>query len=250
MSRASSSAASATPFACERKDVAPGRKVGATGLPMDGPDGKNAADVLHDIRVTDPATGKQTAPLGELIDGGGPVLLHLVRRFGCPLCREAAADLSTMAGEVQAAGGRLVAIGCQTEGLEEFVEGSFFAGPVWVDADKLAFSALKLHRSGLHDGYGFLDPASWSAMWRSYQRGVPGDLKGDGFQMGGTFLFVGGRCVYDHRMTSHGDKPDVDEIEAALRTALTASKVTAGPAAAASGVAGSEAATAGDSPRA
>ena len=44
---ASSSAASATPFACERKDVAPGRKVGATGLPMDGPDGKNADDVLQ-----------------------------------------------------------------------------------------------------------------------------------------------------------------------------------------------------------
>lgn len=206
-----------------------------------------------DIRVTDPTTGKETPPLGDLINGGGPVLLHLVRRFGCPLCREAAADLSTMEPEVLAAGGRLVAIGCQTEGLSEFVEGSFFAGPVWVDADKRSFSALKLHRSGLHDGYGFLDPSSWSAMWRSYQRGVPGDLKGDGFQMGGTFLFVGGRCVYDHRMTSHGDKPDVEEIETALRTALAASKATATPAAgaaASSGVAGTESATEGDSPRA
>jgi len=34
-------------FACKRTDVAPGRKVGATGAPMPGPDGRDAADVLR-----------------------------------------------------------------------------------------------------------------------------------------------------------------------------------------------------------
>jgi prostamide/prostaglandin F2alpha synthase len=119
----------------------------------------------------------------------------------------------------------MVAIGCQDTGWREFVDGAFFSGPVFVDKEKAAFKALGLRRSGLWDGYGFADWSSWSAVFRSYRRGIAGDLKGDGFQMGGTFVILpSGVCVYDHRMQSPGDKPDANEVLAAVTAALHTEK--------------------------
>lgn len=216
----STAVASAEPvYSCTREQVTPGRVIGADGSPTFGPDGKSAAAVLQHVRVFDPETNETTEELGELWRDG-PVLLHLVRRFGCPLCREAASEISTL----KRPGLRMVAVGCQDVGWEEFNNGGFFSGRVLVDKDKEAFRALGLRRSGLWDGYGFLDFRSWAAVVRTVTKGVPGDLKGDGFQMGATLVLLpDGTCVYDHRMQSMGDKPDVAELESVLDKVLSPS---------------------------
>lgn len=180
--------------------------------------------ICRSIRVHDPASDSATPHLREFW-AKGPVLVHLVRRFGCPLCREAAADLSALHTSLESAGVTMIAIGCQETGWREFVDGAFFAGPVFVDKEQEAFKALGLRRSGVWDAFGFADWSSWVAVVRSYSRGVVGDLKGDGFQMGGTFVILpSGACVYDHRMQSPGDKPDAAEILNAVTSALAAQK--------------------------
>jgi prostamide/prostaglandin F2alpha synthase len=175
------------------------------------------------MQVTDVATGRKTPPLRELWREK-PVLIHLVRRFGCPLCRETAADLSTLRPELEAVGGRIVAIGCQMEGVAEFIEGKYIDGQVWVNEDASVFKALGLQRYGVFEAYGLLHPEMWEAGSRASSRGFIGDLKGDGFQRGATFLVIpdssapeGGVCVFDHRMGSMGDHPDVGEISKLLK---------------------------------
>ena len=80
------------------------------------------------------------------------IVLTLLRRFGCKLCRFPAQELrfsvlfrtaslltvncSQLKPELDANGIGLVAIGLQSFGLEDFLEGQYFAGDLYLDINK------------------------------------------------------------------------------------------------------------------
>ena len=51
-----------------------------------------------------------------------------LRRFGCSVCRWIARDLSSLRGLLDQHGVRLVGVGPEALGLQEFLEGGYFAG--------------------------------------------------------------------------------------------------------------------------
>lgn len=51
-----------------------------------------------------------------------------LRRFGCMVCRWIARDLSSLKGLLDQHGVRLVGVGPEALGLQEFLDGGYFAG--------------------------------------------------------------------------------------------------------------------------
>ena len=67
-------------------------------------------------------------------------------RFGWPFCRLAAREISLIQPQLKEHNVRLIGIGLEPLGLQEFLDGNFFAGELFVDKDKKAFSKLNFKR--------------------------------------------------------------------------------------------------------
>ena len=68
------------------------------------------------------------------------------RRWGWPYCRLAAREISLIQPQLKEHNVRLIGIGLEPLGLQEFLDGNFFAGELYVDKDKKAFSRLNFKR--------------------------------------------------------------------------------------------------------
>eukprot|EP00850_Spirogloea_muscicola_P016187 SM000130S27074 [mRNA] locus=s130:53679:55208:+ [translate_table: standard] len=142
-----------------------------------------------------------------------PVLLHLLRRFGCTLCRGGAADLSRAIPLLRASGVRVVGIGLEELGVGEFVANGFWGGELYIDDGKEAYRALELKKYGVLKGL-------YTVLFdrRTHERAretssTPGDLKGDGMQLGATFAIdQGGAQLLDYRQTCFSDHVTPEQV--------------------------------------
>uniref|UniRef100_A0ABI7ZAP9 Peroxiredoxin like 2B n=3 Tax=Felidae TaxID=9681 RepID=A0ABI7ZAP9_FELCA len=69
-----------------------------------------------------------------------------LRRFGCSVCRWIARDLSSLRGLLDQHGVRLVGVGPEALGLQEFLEGGYFAGELYLDESKRFYKELGFKR--------------------------------------------------------------------------------------------------------
>ncbi|XP_055117733.1 prostamide/prostaglandin F synthase isoform X6 [Symphalangus syndactylus] len=69
-----------------------------------------------------------------------------LRRFGCVVCRWIAQDLSSLAGLLDQHGVRLVGVGPEALGLQEFLDGDYFAGELYLDESKQLYKELGFKR--------------------------------------------------------------------------------------------------------
>lgn len=145
-----------------------------------------------------------------------PVLVVLLRHFGCTFCREAVADLATRRAAIEAVGTRLVLV---HQGREE--EASAFLSarglgdvPRVADPEAVLYRSLGLGRGSFLQLFG---PRIW---WRGLgallvgRHGL-GRPVGDGFRMPGAFLIASGRVVHAYRHASAADRPDYVELAGA-----------------------------------
>uniref|UniRef100_A0A7N9CJB4 Peroxiredoxin like 2B n=1 Tax=Macaca fascicularis TaxID=9541 RepID=A0A7N9CJB4_MACFA len=72
-----------------------------------------------------------------------------LRRFGCVVCRWIAQDLSGLAGLLDQHGVRLVGVGPEALGLQEFLDGGYFAGELYLDESKQLYKELGFKRPRL-----------------------------------------------------------------------------------------------------
>lgn len=120
-------------------------------------------------------------------------VIKFLRRFGCMLCRMGAQQLSLIKPTLDAHDIRLVGIGLEELGVDEFVAGNFFAGDLFIDLTKQNYKDLEYKRFNMLS----IIPAlftkeSRDAISKGRQDGVPGNMKGDGLQMGGTMIIAAG----------------------------------------------------------
>ncbi|XP_012316387.2 prostamide/prostaglandin F synthase isoform X1 [Aotus nancymaae] len=111
-----------------------------------------------------------------------------LRRFGCAVCRWIARDLSSLAGLLEQHGLRLAGVGPEALGLQEFLDGGYFAGELYLDESKQLYKELGFKRilpAALEKPVS--DPGSAHSR-QAKATGIQGNLSGDLLQSGGLLV--------------------------------------------------------------
>lgn len=136
----------------------------------------------------------------------------------------AAKELSLLSPQLVQANVRLIGIGLEETGLEDFVAGKFFDGELYIDTEKKSFKDLNYKKLG----YLSLIPALLSrvareAMRKSKEWAVGGDMKGDGFQNGGLLVVgpKGEKVLYEFKQENPAEHAENSAIAKALGLEIT-----------------------------
>jgi hypothetical protein len=127
--------------------------------------------------------------------------------------------VETVRAEYEALGFRLICLSFESlgEGSDfdhSFTKYKFWNGPLYT-INKLVYQEL-FGRKGLLDNFfGLLDIDK-----EAYERSktTPGNLKGDGFQLGGQFVVWKGKVYFEHRQKLFGDDANLVDLFKALET--------------------------------
>lgn len=210
----------------------------------------NASSNSDDAKVTElrrnlrfqeilvPSTDDERAQGSARVKGSGATVIVFLRRFGCGVCRQvyeqrflkerptsitqfpnqsrlAALELSSIHDTLRKHDIRLVAIGCEELGYQEFVLNKFFHGELYIDTGLQAFSRLGLKKLGVKNGFGLLHQKGYQAML-AMAAGASSTLN-----FKGNFLQLGGVMIVNpdtddlwllHREQFAGDRPTLHLI--------------------------------------
>lgn len=173
---------------------------------------KNAAGFLEGIEVQR-ETGEKV--LLTSLWRSQVVVLKVLRRLGCPLCRYETRLLSELKPEFDALKIKFLAVGFEKVGLYDFLSGCYWDWEVLVDAERAVYLALDLKRMSVSAGLKDLVSSSTLAAIRASNRaGIYGDFQGDGFQLGGTFVVERetGKILYEYRQVGPGSYVSLKEV--------------------------------------
>jgi prostamide/prostaglandin F2alpha synthase len=142
-----------------------------------------------------------------------PCALFFLRRLGCPICRAYIQMVEKFREEYEKFGYRLVCLSFEALGEgsdfdQSFTKYTFWKGPLYT-IDKSVYQEL-FGRKGLLDNFFGLLDIDKEAYERS--KDVPGNLKGDGFQLGGQFVVFKGKVYFEHRQKLFGDDANLVDL--------------------------------------
>ncbi|XP_037565561.1 prostamide/prostaglandin F synthase-like [Dermacentor silvarum] len=148
----------------------------------------NAAQLIGKFTIKEVSSGKSVTV--ESLWRDQTCVLMFFRRWACPFCRLDAVRLSRIKPQLDAAGVRLVGIGHENIGLDDFRQGEFFKGELYVDEERNAYKALQYKRfSWFSIIPAILTSSSRAKAAEAKSEKVGGDLTtGDGLLMGGTLV--------------------------------------------------------------
>jgi prostamide/prostaglandin F2alpha synthase len=164
-------------------------------------------------KITNARNPNETIYLGSLWEDK-PCALFFLRRLGCPICRSYIQIIETIRAEYEKRGMRLVCLSFEAfgEGSDfdrSFTKYSFWNGEIYT-IDMSIYKEL-FGRKGLLDNfYGLLDMDK-----EAYERSksTPGNLKGDGFQLGGQYVLdKGGKILLEHKQKLFGDDAKIMDL--------------------------------------
>ena len=154
-----------------------------------------------------------------------PVVLVLLRHFGCLFCKEQAAEMNAIGPDVAALGARMVFVGSgSAQYARWFVED--YGGdwpvrwPVYSDPDLVTYGALGARRGW----WTSVNPRSWLLSLRALRGGFRQSLQemGDQFQQGAVCVVLpDGSMPYAYVSRVAGDHPKAAVVLARLREAIT-----------------------------
>ncbi|XP_018407837.1 PREDICTED: prostamide/prostaglandin F synthase [Nanorana parkeri] len=127
-------------------------------------------------------------------------VLFFLRRFGCQICRWIAKDVSQLKESLDANQIRLIGIGPETLGLQEFQEGNYFTGELYLDESKQSYKELGFKRyNALSIVPAALGKKVRDIVTKANAVGVQGNFSGDLLQSGGMLIVSkGGEKVLLH----------------------------------------------------
>ena len=153
-----------------------------------------------------------------------PVVFLFLRRLGCMICRSYAAQMEKLRPLIEKKGGQVVCLSFEFfgEGSDEdhsFESIGFWKGPIYT-IDKSVYSEL-FGRKGLFDSfYGLLD-MNKDAVKKANDTNIPGNFKGDGFQLGGQFVVSNeGKVIFEHRQKLFGDDASFESLYNSISSCL------------------------------
>jgi len=132
-------------------------------------------------------SGPETT-FGEIWNNQSCVVIFF-RRFGWPYCKLAAAEVSAIKPILDANEVKLVGVGLEELGVQEFIDEKHFKGDLYLDNDKKSYNALGFKRFGFFGLFpAVLSKAARAAQARSKLLGMSGNMAGDGYQNGGALV--------------------------------------------------------------
>ncbi|ODN01167.1 Prostamide/prostaglandin F synthase [Orchesella cincta] len=126
-----------------------------------------------------------------------------------------AKELSTLTPLLASHGVKNIAVGLENFGLDEFVEGQFFNGDLYVDVDKKTYKDIGYKRFGtIGVLMSLFGKAARDRIAQNRQENLPSNLKGDGLQNGGTLVIAkgGAKVLLDYRQDNPADHIELSEI--------------------------------------
>ncbi|XP_036739833.2 peroxiredoxin-like 2A isoform X2 [Manis pentadactyla] len=176
---------------------------------------KATLEYLEDIDLKTLEKEPRTFKAKKLWEKSGAVIMA-VRRPGCFLCREEAADLSSLKPKLDELGVPLYAVvkeQIRTE-VEDFQP--YFKGEIFLDEKKKFYGPQRRKMMFL----GFVRLGVWYNFFRARNGGFSGNLEGEGFILGGVFVVGSGKqgILLEHREKEFGDKVNpISVLEAARK---------------------------------
>ncbi|XP_072282358.1 prostamide/prostaglandin F synthase [Pyxicephalus adspersus] len=147
------------------------------------------------------------------------VVLFFLRRFGCQICRWIAKDISQLKESLEANQIRLIGIGPEDVGLQEFLDGKYFSGELYLDESKQSYKVLGFKRyNALSIVPAALGKKVRDIVTKANTVGVQGNFTGDLLQSGGMLIVSkGGEKVLLHFVQdSPGDYVPLDTLVTTL----------------------------------
>jgi prostamide/prostaglandin F2alpha synthase len=173
-------------------------------------------------KITNARNPSESIYLGSLWEDK-PCALFFLRRLGCPICRSYIEMVEKYREEYEKRGARLVclsfeAFGEGSDSDRSFTKYSFWNGPIYT-IDKSVYQELFGRKGMLDNFFGLLDMDK-EAYERSKQ--TPGNLKGDGFQLGGQYVVSKeGKILLEHKQKLFGDDARLPDLFGAIDKGLT-----------------------------
>jgi len=134
-------------------------------------------------------------------------------------CRVAAKELSLLAPQLSQANVRLIGIGLEKLGVDEFIEGKFFDGELYIDQGMKTFKSLNFKRLNiLNLAKAMVSSKARQAMDKGKKMALGGDLKGDGWQNGGLMVIeaTGSDFLFEFKQDNPADHAENSDILQAL----------------------------------
>ncbi|XP_019855199.1 PREDICTED: prostamide/prostaglandin F synthase-like [Amphimedon queenslandica] len=102
---------------------------------------------------------------------------------------------------------KLVGIGLESLGVEDFVKNKYFAGDIYIDDKRKCYKDLNFKRYGVLGALkAVISSYSSKILAEARERNIEGNLKGDGLQNGGLLIVrKGGELIFLHREEFPGD---------------------------------------------
>jgi len=132
-------------------------------------------------------------------------------------CRLGAQEYSSIAPVLSQANVTLVGVGLEPLGVEEFVEKKFWVGELYINEDKKAFENIGFKRFSLFSlPKLMLAKVARDAISRRKEKGITGNMSGDGFQNGGLLIVKEGKIIYSFIQENPADHASNEDILKAL----------------------------------
>lgn len=135
------------------------------------------------------------------------------------MCRLYSRRLSTLKPQLDAHGVRMVGVGLEELGVQDFVDGKFWDGELYIDTKKKAFKTMGYKRLGFFGAIGsILGKKGRDMIDEAQKEGIKGDMKGDGYQNGGSFIVAKGgeKVLLNYMQDSPADHVPLEEVLEAL----------------------------------
>ena len=181
---------------------------------------ENIAATINDIPIKRMSDRKEVPcrSIWSRDAGGhdGPVLFILFRRFGCSLCQMTAMNFSALKPFFDAKNVKMVGVGVEEAGYDNFVERGFFMGnELYVDKKHLTYNALKTTRYGIANLFGFTGDSEIKKLFDiAAKNGYETDLRGDWSTYGGFFIIGpnGNKTLFSHLQDKTAMEPDMRKL--------------------------------------
>jgi peroxiredoxin len=158
----------------------------------------------------------------------GPVLLLVLRRPGCALCRQEVQQYSDRKAEYAALGVKIGVVlkEWKPEEVESFQ--AYWDGPVYLDSDMALYKTVHGGKLRKNSVLNLLNPAVWARGRRASKDIEDSNFKGEGLILGGLMVVdTSGKIVYSFAEQDFGVHAPQDEVLAACKAAAKGNNTTA-----------------------